>query len=116
VAFSHGGTILAAASQDGKAWLWNVANPASPASLGQPLTGPAAAFGSLAFSPDEKTLAAGGTDGIVQLWTLDVDAAVARICATAGNNLTAPLWSQNLHDLPYNPPCAHPGRYGLLAP
>ena len=108
VTFSHGGTILAAASQDGKAWLWSVADPANPASLGQPLTGPAAGFGPLAFSPDGKTLAAGGTGGIVQLWTLDVDAAVARICATAGNNLTAPLWSQDLPGLPYTPPCTHP--------
>jgi WD40 repeat protein len=116
VAFSHGGTILAAASQDGKAWLWSVAGPASPASLGQPLTGPAAAFGPLAFSPDGKMLAAGGTDGIVQLWTLDVDAAIARICVTTGNNLTAPLWNQDLPGLPYAPPCAHPGHYGVLAP
>jgi WD40 repeat protein len=116
VAFGHGGRILAAASQDGKAWLWSVADQASPAPLGQPLTGPATAVGPLAFSPDGKTLAAGGTDGILQLWTLDVDAAAARICATAGNNLTATLWSQDLPGLPYTPPCAHPGHYGTLSP
>jgi WD40 repeat protein len=116
VAFSHGGTILAAASDDGKAWLWSVADPARPSLLGQPLTGPAPSLGPLAFSPDGKTLAAGGTGGIVQLWTLDVDAAVARICATAANNLTAPLWSQDLPGVPYTPPCAHPGHYGVLAP
>jgi WD40 repeat protein len=89
---------------------------ASPASLGQPMTGPAAALGPLAFSPDGRMLAAGGSGGIVQLWTLDVDAAIARICATAGNNLTAPLWSQDLAYLPYNPPGAHPDHYGVLAP
>lgn len=116
VAFSHGGSMLGAASQDGKAWLWSVANPVHPASLGQPLTGPATAFGMLAFSPDGKTLAAGGTNGIIQLWTLDVDAAVARICAIASSNLTEAQWNQDLAGLPYTPPCAHPSHYGVIAP
>jgi WD40 repeat protein len=106
---------VAATAQDGKAWLWSVTGQAGPARLGQPLTGPATALSSLAFSPDGKTLAAGGTGGIVQLWTLDVDAAIARVCATAGGNLTSTTWGQDLSGLPYVAPCAHPGRYGALA-
>lgn len=52
------------------------------------MTAPAAALGPLAFSTDGRMLAAGGSGGIVQLRTLDVDAAITQICATAGNNLT----------------------------
>jgi WD40 repeat protein len=37
-------------------------DPARPARLGQPLTGPAASVGSVAFSPDGKILAAGSYD------------------------------------------------------
>jgi WD40 repeat protein len=67
VAFSPGGTSLAAACQDGKAWLWNVADLAHPAPLGQPLTAPADSLTALAFSPDGRTLAAGGAGGVIQL-------------------------------------------------
>ena len=130
VAFSPDGKTLAAASDDDKVWLWNLSNPASPAPVNQPLTGPANAVYSVAFSPDGKTLAAGGGDGTTetlpggtaagaaagtaQMWNLDVDDAIQRICATTGNALTARRWRQYINQLPYSPPCTHPGHYGLL--
>ena len=49
-----------AASADGTIWLWNVADPAHPQPLGQPLTaGSSSAVYSVAFSPDGRTLASG---------------------------------------------------------
>jgi WD40 repeat protein len=48
--------------------LWNVTDPARPARLGRPLTGPGGYVYSVAFSPDGHTLAAGVTDGTVWLW------------------------------------------------
>jgi WD40 repeat protein len=129
VAFSPNGKILAAGSFDGQVWLWNFTNPAHPTRLGQALTGPTgpSVVNSVVFSPDGKTLAAAGGvgtaqmlaisegDGIAQMWNLNVDYAIKRICASTGNALTPGQWKQYISQLPYNPPCAHPGHYGLLA-
>jgi WD40 repeat protein len=125
VAFSPDSKTLAAASGDDKVWLWNLTNPARSTLLGQPLTGPTGGtVNSVAFSPDGKTLAAGGaaaqipaigtSDGIAQTWNLNVDSAIERICDTTGNTLTPGQWKQYISQLPYNPPCTHPGHYGLL--
>ena len=115
VAFSPDGKILAGNTGDGSMWLWTLADPAHPALLGQPLTGPASVIGSIAFSPDGQTLAAGTGDGTAQMWNLNVDDAVQRICASTSNTLTPVRWKQYLVQLPYNPPCARPGHYGLLS-
>ena len=116
MAFSPGGSILAAGAGDDQVWLWNNADPAHPARFGQPLTGPADWVSSVAFSPDGRTVAAGSFDGTIRLWDLDIDDAIQRICATTSNMLTSAEWKQYLPQLPYSPPCAHPGRYGLLIP
>jgi len=110
VAFSWDGKTLAAGSADSKVWLWNVTHPAIPSRLGQPLTGPTGYVYSVAFSRDGKTLAADSGDGTVQMWNLDVDVAIRRICGVTTNTLTPAQWKQYIPQLPYNPPCAHPGR------
>ena len=114
VAFSPDGKTLAAGSGDHTVWLWNLTDPAHPTPLDQPLTGPTSLVYSVAFSPDGKTLAAGSGDHEVWLWDLDVDNAIQRICATTSNTLTPAQWKQYIPQLPYSPPCAHPGHYGLL--
>jgi WD40 repeat protein len=52
--------------------LFDIANPAHPRPLGQPIgqpvTGGTAAVNSVAFSPDGHTLASGNADGTVRLW------------------------------------------------
>ena len=48
--------------------------------------------------------------------TLNVDDAIQRICATTSNTLTPAQWYQYIPQLPYDPPCAHSGRYGFLQP
>ncbi len=114
VAFSPDGHTLAAGSDGGTVWLWDVADPAHPTPLGQPVTVPASAVNSVAFGPDGRTLAAGSEDGTVRVWNLDIDDAIQRICATTGDTLTLAQWKQYIPQLPYDPPCAHPGHYGLL--
>jgi hypothetical protein len=53
---------------------------------------------------------------LTQLWSLDVDAAVQRVCAMTSNVLNRTVWRQDLPNVPYTAPCAHPGHDGRLEP
>ncbi|MBV9728674.1 MAG: hypothetical protein JO309_04575, partial [Pseudonocardiales bacterium] len=64
------GRTLASGSFDQSVRLWNVADPARPTPLGQPLTGHTSFVSAVAFSPDGHTLATGGGDRTVRLWNV----------------------------------------------
>ena len=67
VAFSPTGNLLAA-SEEGSASIWNL-DTNRPQPFGRLPGGET--FLSLTFSPDGKLIAAGGTDGAIQLWDLE---------------------------------------------
>ena len=67
VAYSPDGNSVAAASYDGKIYLWNLqGNP-----IGKPFEGHEGDVFSVAFSPDGQLLVSGGADRTIRLWNLE---------------------------------------------
>ncbi|MEU6507829.1 caspase family protein [Streptomyces sp. NPDC046942] len=88
-AFAPSGRTLATASQDGTVILWDTSAPQHAQMLGQPLPGPSYGVFTVAFSPDGRTLAAGGTDragNTVQMWDVSSPGKPRRL----GEPLTGP--------------------------
>ena len=115
VTFSQDGRTLAAGSSDDKIWLWSITNPAHATPIGQPITD-ASPVDSIAFQPGTDFLATGNGDGTTQLWNLNVDQAINRICATTGDDLTRQQWATYVRQLPYAPPCSRQASQTSLAP
>jgi WD40 repeat protein len=67
VAFGPGGTTLAAADANGRAYLWKVATGKLAATFSRDTGG---SVNTVAFGPGGTTLATGNADGSVDLWRI----------------------------------------------
>jgi WD40 repeat protein len=129
VAFSPMGNLLAASAK-GSASIWNLDThkslPFGHLTLGE-------MFSSLRFSPDGKLLAAGGTDGEIQLWDLETNSgtpleaahrgAVSALTftpdgkqlASGGRDRSIFLWDINKHQVSTGPIVKHQGAISRIA-
>ena len=103
-AFSPDGHLLAAPSNDHTVWVYDVSHPAAPQrwAVLRALDGN---IFTTAFSPDGRTLVAGGRGTLVPSWTVDPRRAVARECAAAGTPITRAEWREYVGAGRYDPPC-----------
>ena len=105
VAVKPSGQLLAAGHDDGTVSVWNlVTASSSPDAEQMLLTTDTNRVNAVAFSPD-GTLATGSTDETVRLWNLNVQAAIARVCALAGSDLTSTQWDAYIPQFRYRPLC-----------
>lgn len=106
VALADGGQIAAAGDNGGTVWLWDLATGTSADTQGQPLVSMPNRFAIFGLAAAGDGLIAADYSGEVEFWNLNPAAAIARICATTGNELTASVWHLYIPQLPYAPPCA----------
>jgi WD40 repeat protein len=92
--------MVAGASRDGSAYVWNVVAHRLVAALpgGRGLN-------AIAFDPSGATIAAAGTDHDVHLWDASPAAALRSICAHAGTPLSQSEWRRWVPGAPYAPAC-----------
>ena len=104
IAFQPNEQVLATASSDRTAILWDIA---SRKPLGEPFRGHSAEVTSIAFSPDGRTLATGSWDQSVILWdiTSDAESMKARACQIVNRNLTEGEWRQYMGGRTYRKIC-----------
>jgi WD40 repeat protein/DNA-binding SARP family transcriptional activator len=98
---NQAGRTLVSVGADGKVIRWDMAarEPSGPPLLGN------VELETAALSPDSRTVALAGHDGVVHLWQLDDQGLAERACRLANRNLTSAEWRQYLHEDSYRKTC-----------
>lgn len=106
VQYSSDGSRLAAASQDGRLWVWDRSDDgwADPLALGAAET----RLFAVGWGAGDEVLYAGGNLGEVRIWDTDVARARSWICRTTGVRLTEQEWADRLPGVPWTAPCEEP--------
>jgi WD40 repeat protein len=103
VAFNPGGTMLATASGDGTARLWDVATQQE---IGAPMTADTQPLYAVAFNPGGTMLATASGDGTVRAWNVTFPTALpAAACAVADQSLSRQQWADYAGTQPFQQVC-----------
>ena len=105
LAYSSTGILAATGNESGAVWLWNMQDPSKPIHLAT-LAGPSTGVFYVAFTPNGRTLAAGGLNHTVQLWNTDLTTAQDFICSVVGQPISSAEWAKYVPGRAYSPPCA----------
>ena len=104
VRFAPDGQRLAAAVDEGEAWLWTRgADGWRPTEV---LGAGLANLQDVAWSSDGTVLLGGGLSGRTRLWLTDVDLATTSVCGAVQQDVTEEEWEGLLPGTGYRPPCS----------
>ncbi|MFX0577731.1 hypothetical protein [Nocardia nepalensis] len=104
VDFSADGRTMATSSADSTVRLWDFTDRGHPKPLGHSITVPSTTSWQLAFDPAGRYLVGTG-NGVMSVWDLDPQHAVARICDVGRTVLTREVWQAHVPRMAYRPPC-----------
>lgn len=102
LAFSHNGSLLAAAGVDGTIHLWDLA---SRQPFGPPLSTPGGLSLSLAFSLDDSTLLASDQHVPLHSYVISAQQMAEAACTRLQTGLSPADWRTYLPDVPYQKTC-----------
>lgn len=104
IEFSHNNQLLATASTDGTADVWNMDNLNDLPTI---LTGHNDWVWGVSFNPDNEHLVTAGRDGNVRLWPTKADEYAARLCGheKVGRNMKETEWAQYAGEIDYTITC-----------
>ncbi|MGA8258145.1 MAG: WD40 repeat domain-containing protein [Nocardioides sp.] len=103
VTFSDGGRSVVAAA-DGAVWVWDVTDPDTP-ELTATLRPGVGSLWTLAASPVDGTIVAGGFDRRFFSWDTDTDAVAERTCRLTGAAITPDEWERYVPAQEFSSPC-----------